>query len=301
MDLSLKMKAFLKTGKLNIYEQAKELVLNEKDNTAVAAALKNLTLEQKEKLLAEEWAAIPAGNRRFVIHSVFLENWHKLFGNFGDLTETEQIKRLEYLGYIQSPEVAGFLLEQMKSKREGVRLTASFALKMQDPQYILKPLLTALTKPQEWLPSRVFEVLKSWGPELNKYLYEMVDQAEGEIQEIIVQVLGETGDDDCLPVFTKLVGNSEDRVKKRIAEALKELKIRQSWPILIKLLEEQEWQTRMLAVQALGQLNIPETIPILAGRKNIEDDDLVKECIDDAIGLIEEASIPTAVSWVRER
>lgn len=300
MDFSWKVKNFVKTGKLNTYEQVKALILKEEDTDHLEHTLKGVEKKFKEQLLATHWDKIPEKKRRILIEDLFFENWQNLIENFGELPEHEQVKRLEYLGYLPIAQVADFLLEQMKSKKEGVRLTASAALKKHDPQYLLKPLLYALTKPREWLPSRVFDVLKSLGPQLNTKLYDMVDKVDSEVQEIIVQMLGQIGDGTCLPVLEKLLETEENRVKKRIAEALKELNLPESWPLLIKLLAEEQWQIRMLAIQSLGNLGLEDTIPILIHHKKLEKDDFLRDCIDDAIQEIEDANLPVAVNWVRE-
>lgn len=301
MDFSTRVKTFLKTGKINTYAQLKKYLLEEKkDNIDISQALARLSFKEREELLSEVWDSISNHKKKILVSHLYLDNWNKLIDRYDELKEDEQVKTLEILGYISHPDLINFLLEQMKSKKESIRLTASTALKNQDPQLILEPILLALTQPDQWLPSRVFEVLTCIGPDLNKHLIEMVDKVDVQVQEIIVQVLGEIGDKSCLAVFEKLAKISEGNLRKRIAEALRELKIRQSWPILIKLMDENEWQTRMLAVQALGQLGIAETIPLLEQRKNLETDPIVKECIIDAISQIEEVSLPVAVSWVRE-
>ncbi|MFZ5945010.1 MAG: HEAT repeat domain-containing protein [Bacillota bacterium] len=299
MELSSRLKNFLKTGKVNPYDQAKE-ILRGKSSGELEEILSLLAPEQKIQLLAEEWGKTDEENKRKLAAYLYSKNLDKLTDDFTELSENEQVKRIEILGYLPDPEVAFFLLGQMKSKREAIRLSACGALKKQQLENILEPLLIALTKPEEWLPSRVFEIIKGFRKDLHIQLINMVDKVETPVQEVIVQVLGEIGDHSCLPVLEKLSKVQEDKIRMRIAEALKQLCIRKSWPLLIKLMEDNQWQTRMLAVQTLGQLGIQETIPLLQQKKIFENDDLVKECIDDAITAIESACMPVAVSWVRE-
>jgi len=300
MKLSTRVKSFLKTGKLNIYDQLKEILLEDGQEDTILNSLDKLSFEQKGQLINDCWFKLSDDKKRLVAHNSYLDKWPELVVNFSELRDIEQIKRLEILGFIPRREVGAFLLEQMKSKKEAIRLTACGALKMQNPKFLLDPILNALTQPDQWLPSRIFEILQAVDPSLEEHLLLIFDLVEENAQGVIVQILGEMGSRSCLPVLEKSLVSANSDLRFRIAEALEKLSLQESWVLLIKLLADERWQTRMIAVKALGQVGKKETVSFLQDRKNIEQDPLVLECIDDALELIEERSLQLVINWVRE-
>jgi len=300
MEFITRLKGFLKTGKINTYDLLKMYLCEKQDITEIVQPLQQLSELEKDNLVNEVWDKISEKKQEKLAAVLYLENWNRLINNYGNLKEEKQIRTLEILGFIPHNDVVDFLIEQMKSKKESIRLTASSALKKQDPSLTMEPMLLALTRPDQWLPSRVFEILNGVGPQLTKSLIELINRVNIEVQQVIVQILGEIGDVSCLPVLERFAQSPERNLRKRAAEALKQLALKDSWPILVKLMEDTEWQTRMQAAQALGILGIPEAIPLLKQRKCLEKEQIVKECIEEALEQIEEVTLPTAVSWVRE-
>jgi len=301
LAFSTRVKNFLKTGKINFYEQLKDLFLNKNgEEELLVEGLAQLSQEEKEQLLNQCWPLLSDKRRGIIVNSLYQANWQPLVTDFEELPEMEKIRRIELLAYISSSEVVSFLLEQMKNKREGIRLTACGALKKQNPQLVLEPVLQALTRPEEWLPSRIFEILLSLGPGLDRELLLMVEQADEKVQEVIVQILGEIGNGTCVPTLAKLLPGAGDILRLRIAEASEKLACKESWPLLVKLLEDGRWQTRMIAARTLGRLGVQQVFPVLEARENLESDPLVKECICEALEALEEGTLQTVSSWVRE-
>jgi HEAT repeat protein len=297
---STRVKNFLKTGKVNPYEQVKNLLLENIGENELESAVLSLAQEEREQLLKECWESLTDTNKQIIVKSIYQTNWKKLIIDYSELKEAEQIKRLELLGYISNPEVISFLLEEMKSKREGIRLSACGALKRQDPELVLEPILKALTQPDQWLPSRVFEILQGLGSDLDQQLLRVIEGREERVQEVIIQILGEIGNSSCIPVFEKLYPRAGPLLRQRMAEALEKLKCPESWPLLVKLLDDERWQTRMQSVKTLGQLGQNRLLPYLENRLKVEEDQLVRECIDDAIALLEESSFQIVKSWIRQ-
>ncbi|KJS20036.1 MAG: hypothetical protein VR72_16485 [Clostridiaceae bacterium BRH_c20a] len=300
MKLSTRVKGFLRTGKLNIYDQLKETLLEEGQDDTILDSLDKLSFEQKELLINDCWVKLSNDRKRLIAYNIYLDKWTGLVVNFAELRDIEKVKRLEILGFISCKEVVAFLLEQMKSKKEEIRLTACGALKRQDPQFLLGPILHALTQPDQWLPSRVFEILRAIGPGLEEQLLLIFDSSEESAQGVIIQILGEIGSRSCLPLLEKSLGSANSDLRFRIAEALEKLCLQESWTLLVKLLKDERWQTRLMAAKAFGQVGKYETRSFLQDRKNIEQDPLVLECIDDALELIEEKSLQVVINWVRE-
>lgn len=296
-----RLKNFLKTGKINTYEQVKGLFLDRDSRDGdLQKALENLTKEEQEQILDECWSILAPNQKKMIVNSLYHDKWDPLILDYVQLPELEKIKRLELLSYISCQEVVSFLLAEMKSKREGIRLTACAALKRQDPLLVFEPMLEALLQPEEWLPSRVFEILKSLGPGLDSKLLEIIENVDEKVQEVIVQIIGEIGDKSCVSNFEKIFPTAGGQLRLRMAEALEKLKCKESWPLLVKLLEEDRWQTRMLAAKTLGQIGEEKAIPLLKTKIKFEEDPLVRECISDALATLEEGPILMVSNWVRE-
>ena len=68
---------------------------------------------------------------------------------------------LEALGYIHDPNVVEFLMQEMRRNNESLRLAAAGALKKQDPVLVIEPMLDALNKPENFLASRIYDVLQA--------------------------------------------------------------------------------------------------------------------------------------------
>lgn len=300
MVFTKKIVSFLQTGKINAYQLLQSYFLEDKDIPRVEELFLELTEKEKEIFVSEVWDKISESKQKTLVSILYLENWQKLINEYPDLKEQKQLKIIEILGYIPKKEVIDFLMAEMKNKKESIRLTASTALKKQDPALTLEPMLLALTKPDEWLPSRVYEVLKEAGSGLVPVILNMIQDADIKAQQVMVQLLGELGDATCLPILEKFASSPDKNLRKVVVEALKELKLKESWAILVRLMEDNEWQIRMQAVETIGLLGISEAISLLEQRKKVEQDSLVQECIDEALEKIEEASLPVTISWVRQ-
>ena len=150
------------------------------------------------------------------------------------------------------------------------------------------------------MPSRVYEVIRGYGQKIVQPLLGMLGSGNLETRLIIIQILGEIGDINCLPIFKKILGDNNTQLNRGVAEAIKNLRLKEGWTLLLPLLEDEKWQTRLAAVQGLAVLEIKEAVPFLEIRKNMENEEIVQECISDAINSILEATAPQTIDWVRE-
>lgn len=293
MSISNKIKFFLSKGRKNkIYEGRHVNQFKE--------PLVYLTIKQPAKLLPENWDNFSEDVQRRLVEKDFLGKWRQLIRDYPKLEETQQLEIIEILAYIPEREVVDFLMEEMKSLQESICLAASFALKKQDSDLILDPMLYALTQPDQWLPSRVLEVLRGLGAKLLDPLFTMIEDVDPKVQSILVQVLGEIGDVRCLPVFAKLARSTDEKLRLRVAEALKELSFKDSFPVLLNLLDDDKWQIRMHAAQGLGNLGLEEIEDILEKRLTIEKDPLVRDCIKESMAKIQKDTLPQVIGWIRE-
>jgi len=295
-----KLKMFIKTGKTSPYVIAKELLLNNEGLGEIKELISRMEEKEKESLVQEVWDKISEDTQKTLVSLVYSENWEKLLKIYWDLDEEGQIRTLEILGFIPKRDVVNFLLDQLKNKKEVISLTAGAALKNQPPDLTLEPMLEALMQPEQWLPSRVYLVLREQREEILPFLLAKVNELSPQVQQVVVQILGEIGDDSCLPVLEKLAKSPDQFLRKRVGEALGQLRLKSSWPILVRLLNDPYWPVRLHAVETLAELGVDKALPILEERKLVEKDPLILECIQEAIEKIEDAKIPITVNWVRK-
>lgn len=298
MGLSKKLKNFFIPEKNA--STKKGIALKEREHISVED-VPGSAIKQENNLLEVSWDKFSSEEQRNLVKELYYKNWRNLITQYHQYDdEREKIRIIEILAYIPNKEVVDFLINEMKSAKETIRLSASASLRKQDTRLTLEPMLYALTQPNQWLPSRVLDVLKDMGPILIKPLTDMVKKSDPKVQSILIQVLGEVGDKSCLSVFSELAGSSDDVLRLRVVEALKTLALKESLPVLIILLEDEKWQIRMHAAEALGKIKMDLAEPVLKERLKIEDDDIVKDCIQDALENINKETLPDIIYWVRE-
>ncbi|SMB87676.1 HEAT repeat-containing protein [Desulfonispora thiosulfatigenes DSM 11270] len=273
---------------------------NEKENITQDFYVLKKALNENNNLLEVNWDNLKEEQQKQMVMEVYLENWRDLIYKYNQYDEKEKIKIIEMLAYIPHKEVVDFLINEMKSTSETIRLSASCSLRKQDTSLTLEPMLYALTQPNQWLPSRVLDVLKGMGSSLIDPLLEMIKNCDPQVQSVLVQILGEIGDKRCLGVFTELAKSTDDTLRLRIVEALKVLALKESFFILTNLAQDDKWQIRMHAVEALGNLELDEVEKVLRQRLKVEDDSIVLEYIQEFIEKINQDSMPEIISWVRE-
>lgn len=271
--------------------------IKDRENSSVL----KINLYEEMATREDSWDNLTQEEQKQLVEENYLVNWQDFIYNYNQNNEQEKIKIIEMLAYIPQKEAVDFLMKEMKSPIEIISLSASSSLKKQDKSLTLDPILDALTQPDQWLPSRVLEVLKEIGAGSIELILETIKTTDTEVQSVLVQVLGEMGDSRCLEVLTDLAESPDNTLRLRTVEALKNLKIEESFFILTKLVEDDQWQIRMHAVEALANLNSEETEEVLAKRLTLEDDPLVLEYLGENIEKIQEENTPDIISWVRER
>lgn len=257
-------------------------------------------LHEEDTRLEVNWDNLKEEEQKQLVQQIYLENWQELIYNYSNNNEQEKIKIIEMLAYIPQKEVVDFLIREMKSTTEIISLSASSSLRKQDKDLTLEPMLYALTQPDQWLPSRVLDVLKDMGGSLIEPLLKMIKTCDPQVQSVLVQVLGEMGDRRCLEVFIDLAKTPDDTLRLRIVEALKSLALEESFFILVDLVQDDLWQIRMHAVEALANLKVEEAERVLRSRQAVEEDSIVLEYLDEYLEKIQEDSTPEIISWVRE-
>lgn len=301
MSLGTRLKGFLKHGKVQPYDILIKELFGQGDEAQIVSCLHLLTPEEKEKFINEQWDKVNPHLQELLAINLYSKNWKELTKDYNSLRELKQVKVVEIIGYLSIEETIPFLVEQLKSKKESISLTAMTALKRQKPELTLKPMLNALIDPDQWLPARVIEVLRGMKKnELTKELIKLYDQYP-QIQSTLIEFFGELGDEQCLTLLTKLIESPDPALRKKVAEALKSLKLREGYPLLLKLINDEKWPIRMVAIQALELLKEQRSVPYLKDRLTIEENPLLKDVLIEVIDKIGEAEEPLIVNWVRER
>ena len=177
--------------------------------------------------------------------------------------------------------------------------SASAALKKQDPLLTIEPMMSALSKPEVFLASRVYDVLKGLGPKLVPILLVQVEKADLPGQIVMVQLLGSFGDESVIDTLEQYALEGEYQLRKVAVEALVDIGGPKILPIMSKLLNDNSWQIRLLAVEALKKGGYRDICPQLRLALNHEKDDLVKDMMLELLGDLEREQAPVTFLWTR--
>lgn len=301
MSLGIRLRGFLKHGKVQPYDIVVKELLGQGDEGQIIPCLNLLSPEEKDELIEAFWDKLNPRLQELLALNIYSGNWQEITRDFQSLRELQQVRVVEIVGYLDTGETVPFLVEQLKSKRESISLTAMTALKQQQVDLTLKPMLQALTEPEQWLPARVIEVLR--GMEKKELISELIKLYNNypQIQPTLIEIFGDLGDEQCLPLLEKLIDAPDFILRKKVAEALKELRLKESWPLLVKFINDEKWPIRIVAIQTLELLKEERSLNYLQERLIIEENPLVRDVLTEAIDKINEIEEPQIISWVREK
>lgn len=74
---------------------------------------------------------------------------------------------------------------------------------------VVEPMLDALTKPENFLASRIYDVLQALGPKLVPVILQKINSADANGKMVMVQLLGSFGDSSVIPVLTDLLNTGK--------------------------------------------------------------------------------------------
>lgn len=135
-------------------------------------------------------------------------------------------------------------------------------VKKQDPVLIIEPMLEALNKPENFLASRIHDVLQALGPKLVPVILQKIEQADINGKIVMVQLLGAFGDSSVIPALTELLDTQNYLLKKMTVEAIGQIQGEEVCPVLMKLLQDENcrfacWRQRQLAEAAIIRPALP--------------------------------------------
>lgn len=262
-------------------------------------ALALLSQDEKEAVFWRDWERLDTFAQRDLVKATYSDKWYDLLATYPELPPALRAQVLEALGYIHNEHVVDFLLQEMKRDDDGIRLAASAAMKKQDPLLTIEPMLDALAKPEVFLASRVYDVLKAIGPKLVPIILKKIETTDTTGQVVMIQLLGAFGDTTVIPVLGEMALQGDYKIRKVAVEALTQIGTDAIWPILNLLIDDPNWQIRLLVVDAIGRNHLVQAQDVLRGCLEKEDDLLVRDMIQELLGVVEDAQLPTATKWSR--
>jgi len=224
--------------------------------------------EWEKKNLAEEWY----DQRKTELSAVYKEN---------DLEGKIQI--IELLGFVKEEKIVDFLLDELKNADETLSIACCAALKKQDPLLILEPMLDAICNPQNFAIARLYDILKDIGPLLVPYILQKMPGATQKSKLVMIQLLGEFGDERVIETLEGLLENEDYALRKALAESLGKIASPKGQEALCVLLKDKNWQVRLLAAEALARYKKEEIWQELENAYIKETDKVVKAILEEAL------------------
>ena len=285
----------------DIAQVASQWILRRDQLPEYRFALELMSQSDREDIFWQYWDELDSFAQRDLARATFQEYWFKLIADYGELSMRQKAQALEALGYIHNANVVSFLVQEMRRDNESLRLAAAGALKKQDPVLVIEPMLNALATPEQYLASRIHDVLQSLGPKLVPIILKKIDKADVNGKMVMVQLLGSFGDSSVVPVLTELLDTSHYLLKKMTVEALGQIQGAEVYPVLVKLLKDENWQIRLLAAEAIGRSRFYQACPALREAFYQEPDNLVKEIMEEILIALDNSNETVTYLWNRQR
>ena len=283
----------------DIAQVARQWILRRDQLPEYRFALELMSQSDREEIFWQYWDELDSFAQRDLARAAFQEYWFKLIADYSELNIRQKAQALEALGYIHNPNVVSFLVQEMRRDNESLRLAAAGALKKQDPVLVIEPMLDALAMPEQYLASRIHDVLQALGPKLVPIILKRIDKADDNGKMVMVQLLGSFGDSSVVPVLTELLETSHYLLKKMTVEALGQIQGTEVYPVLVRLLKDENWQIRLLAAEAIGRGRFYQACPALREAFYHESDHLVKEIMEEILAALDNSGETGTYLWSR--
>ena len=264
-------------------------------------AIELMSQIDREEMFWTTWDSLDSFAQRDLARATFGDYWFKLIADYSDLSIPQKAQALEALGYIHNENVVNFLAQELRRDDEALRIAAAGALKKQDPLLVIEPMLDSLNKPEQYLASRIHDVLEALGPKLVPVILQRINHTDLNGQIVMVQLLGTFGDESVIPVLINMLESDHYLLKKMTVEALTKLQGQDICPILTKLLADESWQIRLMAAEAIGRGRFSQACPALREAYCKEPDGLVKEIMEEILHTIDTGNEAITYLWTRQR
>ena len=288
-------------SRTDIEQVASQWILRRDQLPEYRFAIELMSQTDREDIFWQYWDELDSFAQRDLARATFQDYWFKLIADYGELNMRKKAQALEALGYIHNPNVVSFLVQEMRRDNESLRLAAAGALKKQDPVLVIEPMLDALATPEQYLASRIYDVLQALGPKLVPVILKKIEKADVSGQMVMVQLLGSFGDSSVVPLLTGLLETDHYLLKKMTVEALGQIQGAEVYPVLVNLLKDENWQIRLLAAEAIGRSRFYQACPALREAFCREPDGLVKEIMEDILSALDDSNETITYLWSRRR
>ena len=270
-------------------DKVRQCLREKKSLRIVEEEIAKLGSREREMIYREFWQDLSDFERRDLVKHFFNESIEEWLLSFSRFYEEEQIRILEILAYFDEARVVDFIWTQVNSPREMVGVTATWALRRRRPIEIQEKIKEILEGGGKIVPSRLWELIRELDQKSSlNFLLFLLDNPDLKGELILLQILGEMGDEIFYPVFERLADSRDIQVRRKTVLALKESKLGEiSLPLFKKLLNDEDWSVRLQALEGVKFLKGTEVISILKEKKSSEEHPLVKKVLEEMLNQFE--------------
>ncbi len=158
-----------------------------------------------------------------------------------------------------------YLLPALQDRSESVRINAAHALSRIGDEESIPAVLAALIDDLEWAQNRMADALIEFGSPAVLPITEVVGDTSvpSPVRRLLIQVLGEIGDDQAEPVLLAGLSSDDLEIRIRSVAALSTAGSPPSVDHLIQAMYDPDWRVRAQAANALAIRMDPLAIPSL--------------------------------------
>lgn len=163
----------------------------------------------------------------------------------------------ESQGYIDT------YIKRLGAKDEVQCVEAAQVLMSLKNKKLILPLIDALTKPAQYVPARVAEVLLAYGSDAAEIMALRLPELPLEAKCQVISILEELGDSQGIPCLLQELAHPSPQVRMKAVDALGEVGSQEISESLIMMMNDPDWGVRARAAKALGKIKAPQGIPVL--------------------------------------
>lgn len=159
------------------------------------------------------------------------------------------------LGKIADTHALDTLIRATSDADQTVRYKAIYALGQIGHVDALDALIAALGDDVQEVSWMAREVLEGYGAKATTHLIAALDHASTDVQELVISLLGDTGDERAVEPLIALVAASDWQIRFAAIQALGELGDSRALPVLLALVDEDDARIRAIAKAMSAQLS----------------------------------------------
>lgn len=150
------------------------------------------------------------------------------------------------------------------------------------------------TEDNAGLRNAAVEILVGLGRQASAALVEELSCSDHDVRKFVLDILGEIGDDSCVPAMIGALADPDNNVRAAAAENLGKLRAAEATPALLDALAIPDLLLRFATLEALGQIEVPLPVERLLP---LAEERLLRKALFDCLGRLGDAdAIPTLVN-----